>query len=89
VYRIEVAPTARRDLEKLKGRMARSDLERMQIAMGCLAGAPRLEDASPVEGLGGAYRVGVGDYWVVYDIYDGEGLVLILRVARRNEGILV
>jgi len=38
-----------------------------------------------IEGAERAYRVRVGDYRVVYEIYDKERLVLIIQVARRTE----
>ncbi|MBE9515167.1 MAG: type II toxin-antitoxin system RelE/ParE family toxin, partial [Chloroflexi bacterium] len=31
------------------------------------------------------YRIRVGNYRVVYDVYDSDNLVLILQVARRSE----
>ncbi|RLC91979.1 MAG: type II toxin-antitoxin system RelE/ParE family toxin, partial [Chloroflexi bacterium] len=32
-----------------------------------------------------AFRIRVGSYRVVYEVYDDENLVLILQVARRTE----
>jgi len=32
-----------------------------------------------------AYRIRVGDYRIVYDVYDDKKLVVILQIVRRSE----
>jgi len=85
VYRLEVSPAAERDLERLKRRIQRHNLERMRTAIRSLADNPRPRGVRKIEGSERAYRIRVGDYRVVYEIYDKESLVLILQVARRAE----
>ncbi|MBN2462429.1 MAG: type II toxin-antitoxin system RelE/ParE family toxin [Dehalococcoidia bacterium] len=85
MYRIEVSPAAYRDLEKLKERIQRHNLERLRAAIRSLADAPRPHGVRKIEGTESAYRVRTGNYRVVYEVYDKENLVLILHVGRRTE----
>jgi len=85
VYRLEVSPAADRDLERLKGQIRRQDFERLRVAIGGLADEPRPHEVRKIKGAERAYRIRVGNYRVVYEIYDNESLVLLLQVARRTE----
>ena len=85
MYRLEVSPAADRDLERLRGRIRRQDFERLRVAIRSLADEPRPHGVRKVKGAERAYRIRVGNYRVVYDVYDNEQLVLILQVARRTE----
>ena len=85
MYRLEVSPAADRDLERLKRRIQRRNFERLRTAIRSLADEPRPHEVRKIEGAERAYRIRVGDYRVVYEIYDRESLVLILQVARRTE----
>ena len=83
--RIEISPAANRDLEKLKGRIRRQDFERLRDAVGGLADEPRPQGVRKIKGAERAYRIRVGSYRVVYEVYDNDNFVLILQVARRSE----
>ncbi len=85
MYRIEVSPAADRDLEKLGKRIQRRSFERLRDAIRGLADNPRPHKVRKIEGAESAYRIRVGDYRVVYEIYDKEKLVLIIQVVRRSE----
>ena len=85
MYRLEVSPAANRDLEKLKGRIRRQDLERLRVAVGGLAEEPRPQGVRKIRGADKSYRIRVGSYRVVYEVYDNDNLILILQVARRSE----
>ena len=85
MYRIEISPAADRDLEKLKGRIRRQDFERLRDAIGDLAGEPRPQGVRKIKGAERAYRIRVGSYRVVYEVYDSDNLILILQVVRRSE----
>jgi len=85
VYRLEVSPAAGRDLKRLEGRITRQDFERLRDAVRCLATEPRPHGVRKVKGAEKAYRIRVGNYRVVYEVYDDDKLVLILQVARRSE----
>jgi len=85
VYRVEISPAADRDLEKLKSRILMQDFERLRNAVRSLAKEPHPPGVRKIRGADKAYRIRVGNYRVVYDVYDSDNLVLILQVARRNE----
>jgi mRNA interferase RelE/StbE len=85
VYRIEVSPAADRDIEKLKERIRRQDFERLRAAVGGLAEKPRPHGVRKIKGEDKAYRIRVGNYRVVYEVYDNDKLVLILQIVRRSE----
>ena len=85
MYKLEVSPAADRDLERLKQRIQRQDFERLRTAIRGLANEPRPHGVRKIKGAERAYRIRVGDYRVVYEIYDNENLVLILQIARRME----
>lgn len=85
MYTIEVSPAAERDLERLKRRIQRHDFERLRVAIRALADEPRPHGVRKIEGAETAYRIRVGSYRVVYEVYDTENLVLILQVIRRTE----
>ena len=85
MYRIEISPAADRDLEKLKDRISRQDFERLRKAVGSLAKEPRPQRVRKIKGTEKAYRIRVGNYRIVYDVYDRDNLVLILQVVRRSE----
>jgi mRNA interferase RelE/StbE len=85
VYRLQVSPAADRDIDKLKGRMRRRDFEKLKTAVGGLAKEPRPQGVRKIKGADKAYRIRVGSYRVVYDVFDSDKLVLILQVVRRSE----
>lgn len=85
MYRLEVSPAADRDLDRLKKRILRHDFERLRVVIRGLAGEPRPPGVGKIRGAERAYRIRVGSYRVVYEVYDNEKLVLILQVVRRTE----
>ena len=85
MYRIEVSPAAGRDLDKLEGKIGRQDFERLREAITGLAQEPRPQGVRKIKGTENAYRIRVGSFRIVYDIYDDIVLILILQVSRRNE----
>lgn len=82
-FRIDFAPAARRQLEKLTPDVQR----RIGLAVDRLevdprpAGVIRLTDASRVP----TWRIRVGDYRVIYEIHDDQLLVLVIRIGHRSE----
>ncbi len=85
MYRLEVSPAAGRDLDRLKGRIQKRDFEHLRVAIRSLVNEPRPHGVRKIKGAERAYRIRVGSYRVVYEVYDAENLVLILQVARRTK----
>ena len=85
MFRLEVSPAADRDLAKFKDRIRKQDFERLRAAVRSLAEEPRPQGVRKIKGTEKAYRIRMGSYRVVYEIYNDDNLVLILQVARRSE----
>ena len=74
----------RRAVQKQLDKLAEHDYEIVAEAISALEREPR---PSGVKKLAesGLWRIGVGQYRVVYNIDDEEFLVIVVRVARRAE----
>jgi mRNA interferase RelE/StbE len=73
--------SAARQLRKLDPQARR----RIQAAVELLSTDPRPPAATQLVGGGGEWRVRTGDYRIVYEIDDGELLVLVLAVGHRRD----
>lgn len=80
-YQIQFTPAALKQLRKLDAPARR----RIQAAVELLASEPRPPAATQLVSSGGAWRVRVGDYRVVYDIHDDVLVVLVLKLGHRRE----
>ena len=79
-YSTRIKRSAAREL----ARVPRRDRERIVHAIDRLGDNPLA--GSPLKGdLRGLRRVRVGDYRVVYEVLDGELVVLVVLVAHRRE----
>ncbi len=80
-YEVRLAPAAVRQLRKLDPPGRR----RVQAAIDLLAEDPRPPGARQLVGGAGEWRVRTGDFRIIYDIRDGELLVLIVKVGHRRD----
>jgi len=80
MYRVE-APSTRikRELRSIP----LQDRERVTKAIEALKGDPRPPGIVQLEP--NVYRLRIGDYRVIYKVFDKEQLVIIGRIARRSE----
>ena len=79
-YSTRIKRSAAREL----ARVPRRDRERIVLAIDRLGDNPLA--GGPLKGdLRGLRRVRVGDYRVVYEVLDGELVVLVVPVAHRRE----
>ncbi len=79
-HQIDVAPSALRQFRKLDTQARR----KIQATIELLADEPRPPAAKMLVNVGGAWRVRVGDYRIVYDIEDCRLVILVLTVAHRR-----
>jgi mRNA interferase RelE/StbE len=84
-YQVEVSPAADRDPQKLNERIPKQDYNRLCQAVDHLFENPRPHGVRKIKGDVTAHRIRVGDYRIVYDVYDDKKVVVILHVARRSE----
>ncbi|MEO8456170.1 MAG: type II toxin-antitoxin system RelE/ParE family toxin [Chloroflexota bacterium] len=82
-YRIEVPKRATRALERLAAASHR-DYLRIDDAIRALAANPRPNGCKKLRGRGPLFRIKVGDYRVIYAVFDPDRLVKIEEVSRRN-----
>ena len=80
-YRVRIAPAAERQLRKFDPQVRR----RLQAVIDLLAEQPRPPAAIQLVGGAGEWRVRTGDYRIIYEINDGELIVLVLRLGHRRE----
>jgi mRNA interferase RelE/StbE len=81
MFRVEAARSRiKRELKRIP------DLDRVRIAavIAGLCEQPRPPDAVQLEP--NVYRIRIGNYRVIYKVYDAEQIVLMGRIARRGEG---
>lgn len=80
-YQVEVVPTAIKELEKLdKGVRLR-----IRPAIERLAQDPRPPGALKLMGSSDSWRIRVGDYRVLYRIFDASQTITIWRIAHRRQ----
>jgi len=79
-YRLNYLPAAQKSIEHLPRDMQRRLLDRIET----LSFNPRPPGCVKLTGQD-AYRIRVGEYRVVYTIYDDRLLVLIIDVGHRRE----
>lgn len=81
-HRIEFSSRSRKALASLP----RRDQARILVAIQALGQEPRPAGCKPVKAAPkGTYRIRVGDYRVIYTVLDDELVVVVARVARRDE----
>ncbi len=80
-YRVELAPAAQRDLRRLNPEV----IGRLSGVIQSLADTPRPVNSRKIRGQDHAWRVRMGRYRIIYDVYDDRSLVLVLKVDLRRE----
>ena len=79
---IQTTPAAQKEIDRLP----RQSRARVEAAIANLADDPRPQGARNLHGtVENTYRVRVGNYRVIYRIYDAELVVLIVRVGDRKD----
>lgn len=80
-YEVQVARRA----VKALARLPRREQQRIRAAIDLLADEPRPPGCVALKGEERAYRVRVGDYRIVYEVYDDRLVVLLVRVGHRRD----
>lgn len=80
-YHIHYRPSAAKALRKLDRQTARRILNNVEK----LAHNPRPAGCKKLQSGSGEMRIRVGNYRVVYDIYDDQLVILVLHVGHRRE----
>ena len=80
-YKVEILKGALKQLKKLSPELR----ERIQLKIDNLAIEPRPNGVLWLKAKDESYRIRVGDYRVIYDIYDDVLLVSVVEVDHRNK----
>ncbi len=80
-YRIEWRASARREIR----RIGKQHLPRIIEAVATLADDPRPAGCTKMTGSERAYRIRVGNYRVIYEIFEDAVLIEIVRVGHRRD----
>lgn len=80
-WTVTLAPSAARQLRKMDPPARR----RIQAVIDLLAQDPRPPAATQLVGGQGEWGVRTGDYRIVYEIWDQELLVLVVRLGHRRD----
>lgn len=80
-YSITYKPSAAKTLRKLDRQYQRAII----TAIDALAHDPRPDGVNKLQGGEGEYRLRVGSYRVIYDVNDGELIILVLHLGHRKE----
>lgn len=79
MYRLELTSRAWRQLDRLQGEV----VERILAAIQRLRDNPRPPGARKLRGP--IHRVRVGDWRIIYAVFDTDRLIIVGKVARRSE----
>ncbi|WP_460203711.1 type II toxin-antitoxin system RelE family toxin [Scytonema sp. NUACC21] len=80
-YKIEILKGALKQLKKLSPEIQ----ERIQVKIDDLATEPRPNGVKKLKGKETAYRIRVGEYRVIYDIFDNILLKNVVEIGHRNK----
>ena len=80
-YSVVLAPAVRRELRRLP----ESIRGEFKTILASLGKEPRPQGCRKVQGQVRAFRIRVGRYRIIYDVFDDRRLVDVLQVVRRPE----
>ncbi|MBN3898195.1 MAG: type II toxin-antitoxin system RelE/ParE family toxin [Nostoc sp. NOS(2021)] len=80
-YKVEILKGALKQLKKLSPELQ----ERIQVQIDDLAIEPRPKGVKKLKGKENAYRIRVGEYRVIYDIFDEILVVNVVEVGHRSK----
>ncbi|MBF2015996.1 MAG: type II toxin-antitoxin system RelE/ParE family toxin [Rivularia sp. T60_A2020_040] len=79
-YDIQFSKSASKQIKKLSSEVQ----ERIQTKIDNLAIEPRPDGIKKLKGRENAYRIRVGDYRIIYDIFDEVLLITVVEVGHRS-----
>ncbi len=79
MYQVKLTPRAQRQLDKLQA----GDFGRIVAALQKLGDNPRPSGAKKLRGY--IYRIRVGDWRIIYAVFDKDNLIIVGKIARRSK----
>lgn len=80
-YQIEWRNSTRREIRRID----RSMIPRILEAVESLANEPRPIGCKKMQGSECAYRIRIGNYRVIYEIFDDKVIIEVIRVGHRRD----
>lgn len=80
-YRIEWRKSTKKDLR----RIAKGEVTKIILAVSNLAEDPHPHGCSKIQGSELAYRIRIGDYRVIYEVFENRIIIEIVRVSHRRD----
>jgi len=75
----------RRSTKKDLRRIASVEVRKIILAVEALASDPRPQGSKKMQGCDCAYRIRIGDYRVIYEVYDTRVVIEVVRVSHRRD----
>ena len=82
-YSIEISPAAERDLKALKDNL--KNFKDLIDAIDELSLNPRPYGVRKVKGFNITFRIRFSSYRIIYDVYDKNKRIIILRIVKRDK----
>jgi len=82
-YNIEISPAAERDLKDLKDKL--KNFRNLITTINELSIDPRPYGVRKVKGFNITFRVRFMSYRIIYDIYNKDKRIIILRILKRDK----
>lgn len=79
-YELQLERRAKKDIEEIPG----AYYDRIQDAIDSLAGEPRPPGCLKMRGPAPLWRIRIGEYRIIYAVFDRERIVKVARVVRRT-----
>ncbi len=80
-FRIEWRKSTKKDLR----RIAPVEVRKIVDAVKALAEDPHPHGCTKMQGSDCAYRIRIGDYRVIYEVYEHRVVIEVVRVSHRRE----
>ena len=80
-FAIEYTKTAEKELERLP----KKAIERIRESINGLSTEPYPPGSKKLKGEERTYRVRIGDYRVLYEVYEKEIVILVIRIRHRKD----
>lgn len=80
-YTVHIRPSAQKAISKIEKKFVSKIIERIDL----LATDPRHRGSIKLSGEENAYRIRVGKYRIIYEIYDSKVLVSVINVDHRKD----
>ena len=81
MYRVLISRTAEKQLKKLPGDIQKK-ISAVIVSLGI---EPRPFGSKKLSGSVSTYRIRSGDYRIIYEIYDREVIVSVLKIGHRKD----